>query len=59
MYTMNNHTTRESVTIDLQSSVSKLFRAKDTTQSLWETVGLLKKRCCHKNHCGRVACVAV
>ena len=34
--------------------------AKDTTQSLWETlVSLLKKCCCHEKCCGRVGCAAV
>ena len=33
--------------------------AKDTTQSLWEMVCLLKKCCCHKKHCGHVGCAAV
>ena len=31
--------------------------AKDTTQSLWEMlVSLLKKCCCHKKCCGHVGC---
>ena len=34
--------------------------AKDTTQSLWETlVSLLKKCCCHEKCCGCVGCAAV
>ena len=33
--------------------------AKDTTQSLWETVSLLKKCCCHKTCCGRMGCAKV
>ena len=34
--------------------------AKDTIQSLWETlVSLLKKCCCHKKCCGHVGCAAV
>ena len=70
MYAMDNHTYNpqslrhvainwESVTINLQSAVSCLG-VKDTTQSLWEMlVGLLKKCCCHKKHCGCVGCTAV
>ena len=34
--------------------------AENTTQSLWETlVGILKKCCCHQNHCGCMACTAL
>ena len=33
--------------------------AKDTSQSLLETISLLKKCCCHKRHCGGVGCAAV
>ena len=58
MYTMNNHTMqRKSVTAGLAKSC---LGAKDTTQSLWETlVSLLKKCCCHKKCCGRMGCGAV
>ena len=36
------------------------LEAKDTTQSLLETlVGLLKKCCCHQKCCGCVGCAAV
>ena len=53
------HCNWESVTTNLQSTVSCLG-AKDTTQSPRETlVGLLKKHCCHKKRCGRVGCAAV
>ena len=57
MYTMNNHILK-SVTAGL-TKLSRLG-AKDTTQSLWETlVSLLKKCCCHEKCCGRVGCAAV
>ena len=51
----------ESVTAGLYKALflSRLG-AKDTTQSLWETlVSLLKKCCCHEKCCGRVGCAAV
>ena len=31
----------------------------DSKKPLETLVGHLKKRCCHKKHCGRVGCVAV
>ena len=64
MYTMNNHIYNggggggggyESVTAYLSC-----LEAENTTQSLWETlVSLLKKCCCHKKCCGHVGCAAV
>ena len=58
MYTMNNHIVCDSRTC--KALFLSRLGAKDTTQSLWETlVSLLKKCCCHEKCCGRVGCVAV
>ena len=46
--------------VDVRLLSLSCLEAKDTTQSLWETlVGLLKKRSCHKKHCGCMECAAV
>ena len=63
MCTMNNHTYNAMRVCDSQTYKAlylSCLGAKDTTQSLWETlVSLLKKCCCHKKRCGRVGCAAV
>ena len=63
MYTMNNHTYNAMQFCDSRTHKAlylSCLGAKDATQSLWETlVSLLKKCCCHKKCCGRVGCAAV
>ena len=60
MYTMNNHTYNAMRVCDnrpYKALYLSSLGAKDTTQSLWETlVSLLKKCCCLKKCCGRVGC---
>ena len=63
MYAMNNHT-YNAMQVCYNRTYKALYLsslgAKDTTQSLWETlVSLLKKCCCHKKCRGRVLCAAV
>ena len=63
MYTMNNYTYNAMRFCDSRTYKAlylSCLGAKDTTQTLWETlVSLLKKYCCHKKCCGRVECAAV
>ena len=63
MYTMNNHTYNAMQVCDsgtYKALYLSCLGAKDTTQSLWETlVSLLKKCCCHRKCCGCVGCAAV
>ena len=63
MYTMNNHTYNAMRVCDSGTYTAlylSCLGAKNITQSLWETlVSLLKKCCCHKKCCGCMGCAAV